>query len=141
VKLDKAMIRSLIAVFIWSMVVGGAVISIGIGVVLPSINYIAKPLVCPMGQFSYNEKVLNPYPGRTYVTGAWTCTDPETGSRTQISALKMGLYTGPFYGLLLFLAVLLPWYQFTISSQRKKAADADWQRKWNEEFGRKNSHT
>ena len=138
---NKSAIGSLIAVFIWSIFMGVTTISIGIGAAFPPLNYVAKPLVCPTGQFSYNQNVSNPYPGATYVTAAWTCTDPGSGSQTQFDAVKLGLYSGPFYGLLLFLALLWPWYQYTLSSQRKQAADADWQRNWNKEFGGKTKHT
>ncbi len=140
-KFDKAATRSLIALFIWSIFMGVTAISMGIGALFPAINYIAKPLICPAGQFSYDRNVSNPYPGATYVTAVWTCTDPRSGSQTQFNAFSIGLYTGPFYGLLLFLLVLGPWYQFTLSAQKKKAADADWQRKWDAEFGRKSRRT
>jgi hypothetical protein len=140
-KFDKAAIRSLIFVFIFCIFIGVTVISIGIGSVLPSINYIAKPLVCPTGPFSYNQIVSHPYPGATYVTGSWTCTDSSSGSQAQIGLINLGLIVGPFYGLLLFLLVFRTWYQFTLSGQQKKGADADWQRKWNAEFGSKSRHT
>lgn len=140
-KFDRGAIGSLIAVFIWSIFMGVTVISIGIGSLFSPINYIAKPFVCPTGQFSYSQNVSHPYPGATYVTGAWTCTDPGAGSQAQFGLIQLGLIVGPFYGLLLFAAVLRPWYQFTISNQQKKAADADWQRKWNAEFGGKTRRT
>ncbi len=139
-KLDQAATRSLIAVFIWCIFMGVTVISIGLGSVVPAINYPAKPLVCPTGQFSYSQVVSNPYPGATYVTGTWTCTDPGSGSGAQIGLLKLGLIVGPFYGLLLFLLAFPLWRQYTVANQRKKAADDDWQRKWNAEFGRKSTH-
>ncbi len=140
-KFDKAALGSLFAVFVWCIFMGVTVISIGLGSVLPAINSIAKPLVCPTGQFSYQQIVSHPYPGATYVTGSWTCTDPGSGSQAQIGLIHLGLIVGPFYGLLLFLLVYRLWYQFTLSSQKQKAADADWQRKWNAEFGGKSTRS
>ncbi len=138
-KFDRGAIGTLIAVFVWCMVMGIFVISVGIGSVVPAINSIAKPLVCPAGQFSYQQVVSNPYPGGTFVTGSWTCTDAGSGSQRQFGLVQLGMIVGPFYGLLIFLLVLRPWYQFTLSSQKSKAAEADWQRKWNAEFGKKGS--
>ncbi len=140
-KFDKGTIVSLIGWFAWSILMGVTAISIGVGALFPPLNYIAKPVVCPTGQFNYNQNVSNPYPGATYVTAAWVCTDSQTGAQTTFNAIRMSVYTGPFYGLLLFLGVLPFWYQYTLSSQRKKAADAEWQRKWNAEFGRKSKRT
>ncbi len=119
-KLDKAALPSLVAVFVWCIFMGVTVVSIGIGSVLPSVNYIAKPLVGPTGQFSYTQNVSHPYPGATYVTGGWTCTDPSSGSQAQIGLMKLGLVVGPFYGLLLFLLLFRPWYQFTLANQRQR---------------------
>ncbi len=140
-KFDKSTIGSLIGLFAWSILMGVTAISMGGGALFPPINYIAKPLACPTGQFSYNQNVSNPYPGTTYTTAVWTCTDSKSGSETSIDAIKMGVYTGPFYGLLLFLVVFPFWYQYTLSNQRKKAAELEWQRKWNAEFGHKSRRT
>ena len=120
---------------------GVTAISMGVGALFPSINYIAKPLACPTGQFSYNQNVSNPYPGATYITAVWTCTDSQTSAQTTFDGFHMGLYVGPFYGLLLFIVGFPFWYQFTLTKQRKKVADMDWQRKWNEEFGQKSRRT
>ncbi len=136
-KYDSGTIRSLIALCVWSIFMGIAAISIGLGAVLPQINYITKPFICPTGEFSYSQNVSNPYPGSTYVSAAWTCTDPNSGSERQLGPIQLGLIAGPFYGAVILLLVLRPWYQLTLSSQQKKAVDADWQRKWNAEFGGK----
>lgn len=140
-KFDKTTIGSLIAWFVWSIFMGVTAISMGVGALFPPINYIAKPLACPKGQLSYNREVSNPYPGATYITAGWVCTDSQTGAQTTINALHMSVYTGPLYGLLLFLVVFPFWYQYTLSNQRKKAAEMDWQRKWTAEFGHKNRRT
>ena len=49
-KFGKSTIGSLIGVFVWSIFMGVTAISIGLGTLLPQINYIAKPLACPTGQ-------------------------------------------------------------------------------------------
>lgn len=140
-KFDRTTIGSLIAWFVWSILMGVTAISMGVGSLFPRLNYIAKPLACPTGQLNYNQNVSNPYPGTTYITAAWVCTDSQTGAQTTINALHMGLYAGPFYGLLLFLVFIPFWYQYTLSNQRKKAAEISWQHKWTEEFGHKNRGT
>jgi hypothetical protein len=96
--------------FFWSIFMGVTAISIGFGALYPPLNYIAKPLACPNGQLSFQQFVSNPIPGTTQTTAGWTCTDSKTGSQTSIDAIKMGVYAGPFYGLLLFLVVCLIWY-------------------------------
>jgi len=99
-----------IAIFVWSLFMGVTAISIGVGALYPPLNYIAKPFACPNGQLSYQQNVSNPIPGTTYITAGWACTDSRSGSHTPIDAVKMGVYAGPFYGLVLFLVVALLWY-------------------------------
>lgn len=60
-KFDKSMIGNLIALFVWSILMGVTAISMGVGALFPPINSIAKPLACPTGQFSYNQNVSNPF--------------------------------------------------------------------------------
>jgi hypothetical protein len=107
---NKRTIGVLIVIFFWSIFMGVTAISIGVGALYPPLNNIAKPFVCPNGKLSFEQNVNNPRPGTTVTTAVWICTDSRSGSQTVIDAFKMGLYAGPFYGLLLFLVVWLVWY-------------------------------
>jgi hypothetical protein len=109
-KLTGKTIGWLIAGFVWSLFMGVTAISIGIGALYPPLNYIAKPLACPNGELSFVQNVSNPIPGTTYTTAGWTCTDSKTGAQTHLDAIKMGVYAGPFYGVLLFLIICFIWY-------------------------------
>jgi hypothetical protein len=109
-KLNKTTIGWLIAGFFWSIFMGVTAFSIGFGALYPPLKYIAKPIVCPTGQLDYIQNVSNPLPGTTYTTAEWTCTDPQTGSQKTIDAIKMGVYAGPFYGVLLYAVIVLIWY-------------------------------
>ncbi len=109
-KITGTTIMWIIGGFFWSIFMGVTGISIGFGALYPPLNYIAKPLACPNGQLSYVQNVSNPLPGTTYTTAGWTCTDSKTGSQTPIDAIRMSVYAGPFYGLLLFLVIFLVWY-------------------------------
>ncbi len=111
-KFTRTTIGWLIAAFVWSIVMGVTAFSIGIGSLFPRLNYIAKPLVCPAGQLSYQQNVSNPVPGTTYTTAEWLCTDPASGSQTPISAIRISLFAGPVYGLFFFLGIFLIWYVY-----------------------------
>ncbi len=109
-KLNRSTIGYLLIGFFFSIFMGVTGISIGIGALYPPLNYIAKPLACPNGQLSYQQSVSNPVPGTTYTTAGWTCTDSKTGAQTTLDAIKMSVYAGPIYGILLFLIGCFFWY-------------------------------
>ncbi len=109
-KITSKTITWLIMGFLWSIFMGVTAISIGFGALYPPLNYIAKPIACPNGQLSYVQNVSNPVPGTTYTTAGWNCTDPRTGSQTPIDAIRMSVYAGPIYGVLLFVVVVFIWY-------------------------------
>jgi len=109
-KLTGKTITWLIMGFFWSIFMGVTAISIGFGALYPPLNYISKPLSCPNGQLSFQQDVSNPVPGTTYTTAGWTCTDSKSGTPVHIDAIKMSVYAGPFYGLLLFLVIVFIWY-------------------------------
>ena len=96
--------------FFWCIFMGVTAISIGVGAMYPPLNYIAKPFVCPNGQLSFEQNVINPIPGTTQTTAVWICTDSKSGSQTSIDAIRMSVYAGPFYGLLLFVLICFFWY-------------------------------
>jgi len=114
----KPGVGSLIIVFLWSIFMGVTAVSIGFGALFPSMNRIAKPFVCANGELVVNETVLHPYPGRVSKIVRWTCVDRASGVAEPLSPFLLSLYAGPFYGLLIFAAVAVPWYRMM---QRKAA--------------------
>jgi hypothetical protein len=99
-------------IFAWSIFMGVTAISIGFGALFPSMNRVAKPLVCPRGEMELETQVYRPYPGSTITTLTWYCIDQETGERTELGLFPMSLYAGVFYGLLLFAAIVLGGYLY-----------------------------
>lgn len=76
--------------------------SIGFGAIFPSMNRIAKPLVCPRGDMQLETQTYIPTPVETVTTLTWYCVDRTTGEKTKIGLFPMSLYAGIFYGLILF---------------------------------------
>ncbi len=111
-------IMSGIAVFIWSIFMGVTAIAIGVGAAFPPLNQIAAPFICPNGQMTYTEETSNPLPGTTYTQIGWYCVDKQTGAKTELDIFPMTLYSGVFYGLLLFVVILAIWY----FANRRKAS-------------------
>ncbi|RIK31164.1 MAG: hypothetical protein DCC56_02955 [Anaerolineae bacterium] len=89
-------------IFIWSIFMGITVGAIGFGAIFPSTNRLAKPLVCPHGDMQLETQTYTPTPVETVTTLTWYCVDPSTGEKTEIGLFPMSLYTGVFYGLILF---------------------------------------
>ena len=114
----KPGVGSLILVFVWSIFMGVTAVSIGFGALFPSMNRIAKPFVCADGELAVNETVLHPYPGRVSKLIRWTCVDRASGVAKPLSPFLLSLYAGPFYGLLIFAVVAVPWYR----TMKRKAA-------------------
>ncbi len=96
-----------IAGFFWSIFMGITAISVGFGALFPTLDLIAQPLICPNGQLRYQQDVSNPLPGTTYTQVNWYCVDNQSGAKAPLDVVTLGLYAGPFYGLLLFVAVIL----------------------------------
>ncbi|HEX2697312.1 MAG TPA: SHOCT domain-containing protein [Anaerolineales bacterium] len=98
---------TLVWTFIWCIFMGVTGISIGFGALFPSLNLISKPFVCPNGKMDVDQHVYNPYPGTTITTTTWYCTDSQTGEKRELSTLPMSLIAGVFYGVLLFVVVVI----------------------------------
>jgi hypothetical protein len=113
VKMNRTTIGWLLGAFVWCIFMGVTAISIGFGALFPHLNYIAKPLACPNGGLSFEQDVSNPMPGTTITTATWFCRYPGADIPTPIDPIKMALYAGPFYGLLLFVLGLSFWYMNT----------------------------
>ncbi|MGB8646537.1 MAG: SHOCT domain-containing protein [Anaerolineae bacterium] len=109
-KIKTGTIIWIIAGFIWSIFMGVTATAIGLGALFPPINQVASPFVCPNGQMNYQEEASNPLPGTTYTQITWYCVDQKTGAKTELEIFPMTLYSGAFYGLLIFVAVLVIWY-------------------------------
>jgi len=103
----------LIVGFLWSIFMGVTAVSIGLGALFPSLNYIAKPFVCPTGQMVLEENVSNPLPGTTYTILHWYCIDAQSGAKTELNPFTMNLYAGPIYGVLIFVIGLGIWYFYS----------------------------
>ncbi|KXK15971.1 MAG: hypothetical protein UZ14_CFX002000144 [Chloroflexi bacterium OLB14] len=92
-------------IFLWCWFMGITAIAIGFGAVFPSMNRIAKPLVCPRGEMELETEVYTPSPVETVTTLTWYCVDTTTGEKTEIGLFPMSLYTGTFYGFIFFAIV------------------------------------
>ena len=89
-------------VLIFSLFMGVTGISLGIGTVVPVINTVPQPLVCPSGEMvSQRFTHQGRRAGTTITQATWTCVDPS-GSATPINSFKLALIAGSFHGLVLF---------------------------------------
>lgn len=109
-KIYGVTIGQIIIAFIWCIFMGVTAISIGFGAMYPPMNGIAKPFVCPSGELTFKQNVSHPTPGRTDTTAEWFCRDPGADFPVSIDPLKMAVYAGPIYGLLLFVVGFFFWY-------------------------------
>lgn len=121
----KFKIGTLIWTFLWSWFMGITAISIGFGAVFPSLNRVAKPLVCPNGNMDLDQQVYNPYPGKTVTTVTWYCVDPTSDAKTEIGVFPMSLYAGTVYGGLLFVVVVIG--MVLLSSKKPIPLQADFE--------------
>jgi len=97
-KNKKETINGLAEGFLWSLFIGIVGISIGLGALYPPINYIAKPLVCPNGQMTFEKHVNQATPNQTFYSADWYCTKGDSTSQP----ISPSAYAGVFYGLLCF---------------------------------------
>ncbi len=121
---NRTTVGWLIAGFFWCIFMGVTAFSIGIGALFPRLNLIAKPLVCPTGDLSYQQNVSNPLPGTTYTTAEYMCTDRASGAQTPISAVRISLFAGPIYGLIFFVLIFLGWYFYSASGSVPEVRNA-----------------
>lgn len=88
---------------VFCVFMGITAISVGLGTAFPSINQIAKPVVCPSGNMVQELRVYNPYPGKTVTSQTWYCVDEDgAGSKRQLSMFPISMFAGTIYGLALF---------------------------------------
>jgi hypothetical protein len=108
----------LVVLFVFCLFMGVTAISMGVGAAYPPINSIAKPVVCPNGELTYQQSVSRvrqvSKPGRANLLSAsWTCEDPP-GTKNPVQYIS--LIAGPVHGLILFV-VLVP---FALLAGRRK---------------------
>ncbi len=109
----KSKIGCLFWFFLFCWFIGAMVFSVGLGSFFPSINLVSKPLVCPHGKMEPQRHVYRPYPGTTIINVTWSCTDENSGTKTELSDSLVVLFSGAFYGVLLFVLALIAWPALT----------------------------
>lgn len=95
--------------FLFSTFIGIIGISRGLGSIYPQLNKIAKPFVCPSQQMTYAQHITE-IGSETYWSTTWFCAEIEIASNT------ISLYAGLFYGLILFVILLILVYVYWNSS-------------------------
>jgi hypothetical protein len=101
--------------FAFSMIMGVTAGAMGLGSLYPQLNLIIGPLVCPGKQMTYSQQVSDVGPAR-YYTAKWVCLDEPSGERSELDQNTVFLLAGLFYGLPLFLILLLITYFYWNSS-------------------------
>jgi hypothetical protein len=90
-----------IILLVFCLFMGVTGISLGVGTVVPAINTIAKPLVCPDGEMvSQTTTRQGRRAGSTIIEANWTCVSPA--GATPISLFEIALIAGSVHGLILF---------------------------------------
>ena len=100
---------------IFSIFIGVTGGSMGLGSLFPQLNLVAKPFVCPNQQMSYTQHVSE-IGTDTYSTATWFCVDEQSGVKTELDSDTVFRYAGPFYGLVLFVILLIMTYFYWNSS-------------------------
>lgn len=109
-KLNSDTIIWNIGIFIWSIFMGVTAVSIGFGAVYPPLNLIAKPILCPTGQMTYQESTSNPMPGTTVTQIGWSCVTNGGDSVKSLDIFSIALVAGPVYGLVIeVVALVVQW--------------------------------
>jgi hypothetical protein len=97
---------TIIVGLVFCIFMGITAISVGLGAAFPSINQIAKPVVCSNGSMIQESRTYYPYPGKTVSSQTWYCVD-EDGKR-KLSMFPISMIAGTIYGLVLFAALSVP---------------------------------
>ena len=98
---------TMIWIFIWCIFIGVFLGGSALGALYPPVNYVAQPFVCPGGHMDWSSETINVSPVETVYSRSLYCVDGTTGARTELGPFPLILYSGTFYGLLLFLIVFL----------------------------------
>jgi hypothetical protein len=111
----SSLILWLMVGLIFSMIIGVIGGARGYGSRYPQLNLIAKPFVCPGQQMAYTQNVSQ-IGSATYWSAVWFCVDENSGVKTELDQNMVFLITGPFYGLVFFVVLLLIVYLYWNSS-------------------------
>jgi len=95
-----------IVVLVFCLFLGMTGISLGIGTAYPPMSRIAKPVVCPDGEMSYEVHTRHTAPGTTYSSAKWTC--DTAGESAPISTVTLSVVAGSVYGFALFVLIAIP---------------------------------
>ncbi|WP_109018421.1 hypothetical protein [Leptospira kobayashii] len=98
---------AMIVGLVFCVFMGIMVISVGLGAAFPSINRIAKPVVCPNGNMIQESRIYNPFPGKTVSSQTWYCVEEGSGSKRRLSMFPISMFAGTIYGLLLYAALFV----------------------------------
>lgn len=91
---------------VFSMIMGITGGAMGFGSRYPQLNLIAKPFVCPGQQMSYTQNVSE-IGSATYWSADWFCVDEQTGEKKQLDQNTVFQISGPLFGLMFFVLLLL----------------------------------
>lgn len=122
-KIKSGTIIWLILCFLWSIFMGITAVSIGLGSLFPTMNIVAQPFVCPGGQMELHTQHYQDSPTESGSVLYWYCVDHRAETKTELNPFLINFYAGPFYGLLIFIVLLLIWY-FNSKWDPSKASEA-----------------
>ena len=81
----------------------------------PSLNLIAKPFVCPDGQMTYTNQLIERY-DETYWDATWYCEAEPSNVKTELDPHLVFRYASPLYITLYLVLFLLITYLYWNSS-------------------------
>lgn len=108
----KAGAGCLITTLIFCIFMGVFAVSMGLGAVVPRLNLVAKPLVCPDGEMEFETDVRRrknfaSAGDHTHFSATAFCVDSDGDEREELGMFPMVLYSGLVYGLALFLLAFI----------------------------------
>ena len=92
--------------FIFSILMGVIAGARGFGSIYPQLNLIVRPFVCPNGQMTYTQDVLE-IGSATYWAATWFCTDEQSGTKQELDHNTIFLSAGLIYGIVFFIVLLV----------------------------------
>jgi hypothetical protein len=87
----------------------------GIGSHYPQLNLVAKPFICPNGQMSHTNQLLERY-DETWWDATWYCEEKGSNAKTELERDAVFLYASPLYMVLYFASFLIITYMYWNSS-------------------------
>lgn len=111
----NTLIWGIIALFIFSIILGYTAGARGLGSFYPQLNLVAKPFVCPNRPMSYTQ-TTSQIGSATYWDATWFCGAEQSGLKTELDANRVFLAASPFYSLLIFAVLLIITYIYWNSS-------------------------